>query len=101
MKNLTKGFIILITCLSLAGISAGSALAANDDTQKNNKQVTKVKKEKKKKKKKKKKKVVWCPKVKFVCKPCDNNPIPPTSTVNPEDICCSYEIVGWRQCGKK
>lgn len=44
---------------------------------------------------------VYCPQVKFVCKPCKKGNKPPTSTCNPKDICCSFEIVGWYDCTPK
>ena len=41
--------------------------------------------------------VTYCPKIEFVCKPCQATPNPPSSSTNPDDTCCSFVVTGWNQ----
>ena len=84
MRIVSRTIFLLMVSLLVVGLNS-SAFANNKGTDK----------------KPKKCPTVWCPKVKYVCKPCKKGKKPPTSTCNPRDICCSFEIVGWYDCTPK
>lgn len=92
MNSLLRSIFCLGLCLALLGIS-GVAQANKNDSPGNSDKNDPPGNSKNCK--------VWCPKIKYVCKPCKNHGKPPSSTCNPKDICCSFEIVGWYDCTPK
>lgn len=45
-------------------------------------------------------KKTFCPNLKLVCKSCRATPNPPSSSTNPQDTCCFYQVTGWRVCSE-